>query len=189
MINSIFSRLSLHSSRLFLNLLSSAKIMKIVSSSNSFVNFSLNVYSDTKRPSQSSGLLCLTSIPMNPITDFITVAYGTNDWGKTDYATFSENCPAFYAALAARHPSTPIFAFTPIPRGGEMTNTAFGHFSRAAELIRAVAASHENITVIEGEDLFPYDVSLYSDGFLHPNDEGFAIYAENLIRKIRAELG
>lgn len=120
--------------------------------------------------------------------DFITVAYGTNDWGKTDFATFSENCPAFYAALAARHPHTPIFALTPIPRGGIMENENFGHFDQVAETVRAVAARHENITVIDGAELMPYDKALYSDGYLHPNDTGFAVYADNLIRKIRAFL-
>ena len=120
--------------------------------------------------------------------DFITVAYGTNDWGKTDFATFAQNCPAFYAALAARHPRARIFALTPIPRGGIMTNENFGHFYKVAETIRAVAAQHENITLIEGAELMPYDKSLYSDGYLHPNDAGFAVYADNLIRKIRTFL-
>ena len=131
----------------------------------------------------------LAECPSAFTPDFITVAYGTNDWAKTDYETFAANCPAFYEALAARHPHTPIFAITPIPRGGAMLNETFGHFSRSAEKIREVAARHENITVIEGEELMPYDVSLYSDGYLHPNDAGFAVYAENLIRKIREHIG
>ena len=99
--------------------------------------------------------LAACACPLAP--DYITVAYGTNDWGKTDYDTFVGNCTAFYRTLSARHPDARIFAITPIARGGAKTNATFGHFDRVAEKIREVAGALSNVTVIEGGDLVPAD--------------------------------
>ncbi len=116
--------------------------------------------------------------------DYILVAYGTNDWYRTDEKTFSDNCAAFYAALAARHKNTPIFALTPIPRGDQEEKRPFGDFANVAERIREVAAAHKSITVIDGSVMLPNEERFFSDKFLHPNDEGFSHYYENLRRAL-----
>ena len=53
----------------------------------------------------------------------------------------------------------------------------------AGEIIGACAARHRDMRVIDGTDLVTHDESLFGDGRLHPNDEGFAEYFENLVKK------
>ena len=43
----------------------------------------------------------------------------------------------------------------------------------------------ENISVISGFDFVPMDEKYYADLKLHPNDEGFEYYAENLYKEIK----
>ena len=48
--------------------------------------------------------------------DYITVAYGTNDWSACQPDVIVRNCIGFYANLAANYPNIPIFAITPVWR-------------------------------------------------------------------------
>ncbi len=120
--------------------------------------------------------------------DYITVAYGSNDWTKKDYDTFCQNSTAFYEAISARHPNAKIFAITPIWRGDFDRETACGRFDRIDEHLTKVAASLPNVTVLHGFDFVPHDPSYFSPDVLHPNDEGFAKYFENLYRAIHPYL-
>lgn len=117
--------------------------------------------------------------------DYITVAYGTNDWASLSKEELEENSKAFYANLARKYPSARIFAITPIWRENAEKVTAAGAFMDVSKIICAAVKGISNINVIEGIDLVPHDTDLYADGRLHPNDEGFTHYAENLIHKIK----
>ena len=119
--------------------------------------------------------------------DYITVAYGTNDWTGIEQDCFLANAKAFYAALSARYPEAKIFAITPIWRKNfSERKTPFGDFLEVKDRIAEAVKDLENVTLIEGFDLVPHDETLFADLSLHPRDEGFDFYAENLIRKIKA---
>ena len=126
------------------------------------------------------GLLCDNFEP-----DYITVAYGTNDWFFSDKATFDRDCEAFYTSISANYANSTIFALSPIWRGDENEKTKVGEFSYAAKKIAAVADKLPNVIFINGYDFVPHDPEYFSDKFLHPNDEGFKHYAENLLREIK----
>ena len=51
---------------------------------------------------------------MNP--DYITVAYGTNDWSRRTYEDFSSSAEEFFSDLAKLYPDAKIFAISPIWR-------------------------------------------------------------------------
>lgn len=116
--------------------------------------------------------------------DYITVAYGTNDWSKIPYARFRENCIAFYAALATNYPNSQIFAITPIWRKDHERTTDFPSFDTVEKTIVEAAKTYKNITVIHGFDLVPHDEKYFADAYLHPTDAGFEKYAENLEKAI-----
>ena len=121
--------------------------------------------------------------------DLITVAYGTNDWRGANKEQFEEECSAFYENLTKTYPDTPIFALAPIWRGeGDTKITSVGPLSRVAEKLREVAAVLPNVTVIDCYDFVPHDPSMFSPDVLHPNDKGFAHYAEGVIKAIKNEL-
>ena len=121
--------------------------------------------------------------------EIITVAYGTNDWCRRDPNEYRENCRLFYTRLSALYPAAKIFAVTPIWRGDATKPTKFG--MPAWELHDTIAACVEglsNVTVIRGWNLIPHLKEFFDDFVLHPNDAGFAAYAEGLYCEIEKHL-
>ena len=116
--------------------------------------------------------------------DYITIAYGSNDWGKKTPEQFKADVRAFYGAISKQYPNAKIFAITPIWRADEEIERPFGPFSDLEHYIRECVQDIENVHVITGYNLVPHDEKLYFDG-LHPTDEGFGYYAENLYREMQ----
>ena len=121
--------------------------------------------------------------------DYVTVAYGTNDWGKYSKSDFIDNCRGFYKTLSAKYPRAKIFAITPIWRKELEEKRAFGSFFDVDPTIRECVGDIDGVTVIGGFDLVPKEEKYFGDLRLHPNDEGFALYFEGLYSKIREILG
>lgn len=117
--------------------------------------------------------------------DLITVAYGTNDWNRCSYQEFAENCQAFYENLCESYPNTKIFTITPIWRKDSVQGRIFGDFKDVDKLIREVAANFENITVITAYGFVEKNERFFSDLRLHPNDEGFEQYFDNLAKQVK----
>ena len=117
--------------------------------------------------------------------DYITVAYGTNDWNGTDEETFKYKCKAFYMNLSRNYPDSKIYAITPIWRKDMSEYREFGDFKKVEQDIRSAVMDIENITVISGFDFVPKDEKYFADLKLHPNDEGFRYHAENLSKEIK----
>ena len=55
-------------------------------------------------------------------------------------------------------------------------------------MIADVARELPNVTHIPGIDFVPHDPACYSPDILHPNDIGFATYAERAYHAIKAQL-
>ncbi len=123
-----------------------------------------------------------------PRCDFVTVAYGTNDFSKSEYDVFLKNSRAFFSALAEQHPGVPIFAITPIWRADWDSERKIPSFFAVEDQLRKIAEEIPTMKVIPGYDLVPHDVNLYSDRRLHPDDGGFSHYGKNLIKEVRAML-
>ena len=122
------------------------------------------------------------------VPDYITVAYGTNDWSCMDENTFKEKCRGFYKNLSRSYSQSKIFAITPIWRKDMYEINTEWDFTKVDTYIRDMTSDIENVTVITGFDFVPQDENLYADQNLHPNDKGFAFYAESLYDKIKSEL-
>ena len=117
--------------------------------------------------------------------DYITVAYGTNDWAHSTKEVLERDCTAFYHNLAATYPRAKIFAITPIWRGSADTPHAAGPFSIVAEIIRSAVADLPSVTVIEGYGFVPQDPACFSPDLLHPVDLGFSHYGRNLVAELK----
>lgn len=117
--------------------------------------------------------------------DYITVAYGTNDWSHSSREKLLECCRGFYSELSAKYPKAKIFAIGPIWRKDLDANKPYGKFSQLIEDIRDCTEGLPNVIFIDGFDFVPMDEKYYADLRLHPNDEGFSHYFENLYREIK----
>lgn len=122
--------------------------------------------------------------------DYIIVAYGTNDWGKSAAPQdLPLDCTRFLETVSRLYPKAQIFAISPIWRGDYLTfQPPFGPFQKVAELIRSVADSLPNVTFIDGFPLVPGETCYYADLKIHPNDQGFDHYAKNLYTEIKKHI-
>ena len=121
--------------------------------------------------------------------DIITVAYGTNDWSKTDRERFDKNAKLFYEALAKHYPNAKIFSLAPIWRPNYNTAVKqMGEFSHVLGRFHEIASGIPNMTVINCFDFVPKERPAFAPDYLHPNDRGFAHYASNLYAEIKKYL-
>ena len=118
------------------------------------------------------------------IPDYITVAYGTNDWNRVTEETFRKNCLGFFTNLRQNYPDTPIIAITPIWRKEMDEQRQFGQFRNVDKAIREITENIENIIVIDGFGFVPQDEMYFADLSLHPNDKGFEAYFKSLYNEL-----
>lgn len=125
--------------------------------------------------------------------DYITVAYGTNDWRYSElddrekFDVFSENCKLFFENIRTNYPDAKIFAITPLWRADKDAGKPDWSFDKTKEIIH-LAAEKQNAVVIDGNELLPHDTNLFGDLKLHPNDDGFKFYFENLYNAIKTKI-
>ncbi|MBQ7173528.1 MAG: SGNH/GDSL hydrolase family protein [Clostridia bacterium] len=123
--------------------------------------------------------------------DYITVAYGTNDWVLFSPDELRQNCRAFYKALSEKYPNAKIFAITPLWRGDfkDRPSGKFGAPLREMDaLIGDSVADLGNVTLILGEQLVPHEPEFFAEDFLHPSDLGFCQYSQNLFDEIKKHI-
>ncbi len=125
-----------------------------------------------------------TDIDFKP--DFITVAYGTNDWkrGIDLYCRSFE----YFKALKALYSNVPIFALLPIYRDTSEFPTINNITLDDAREIYRKAAEENGITVINAKDLIHHHEDLFWDKTLHPNELGFSFYGHNLYNELKKHL-
>ena len=128
----------------------------------------------------------LSAISNDFLPDYITVAYGTNDWRNSgSKENFIANAKGFYSNLSKNYPEAKIFAISPIWRADTETCIGFGKFSEVEETVKEIANSLENVTFIRGFDFVPHSTDYFADLRLHPRNTGFDFYADNLLREIK----
>ena len=125
-----------------------------------------------------------TDIKFEP--DLIVLAYGTNDWCK---AKSREEILEKEAALIDRVKplarTVHIVCVSPIWRGDDVfIQSAAGDF-REITLAIGATAKRKRIIHVDGYDLVAHLPEFFSDKYLHPNDLGFMVYAENLAKELK----
>ena len=116
--------------------------------------------------------------------DYITVAYGTNDWDFLLREQFLKNCPKFLNNLREVYPNAKIFVITPLWRKDRDEERLSGTFDEIVAYIRETAEKIPNTVVIDGYNLVPHEERYFIDLRLHPNDAGFEHYTKNLLAQI-----
>ena len=129
----------------------------------------------------------LLTEPENLDPDLVTVSYGTNDWSHdVTKDQLRDSCRRFCQQISRFYPRAKIVIISPIWRLNFDKVTAFG--SPAYTVHDVIAEAVEGIpslTLVRGWNLVPQLPEFFADGYLHPNDEGFSSYAENLYLEIK----
>ena len=121
------------------------------------------------------------SIPYDP--DYVIVAFGTNDFNKyVSYEELRGHARDFLSSVAAEYKGKNLFAISPIWRA-RSTTMPMGEFDVARAII-AEEAERLGFAHVDGMNLVPHLSEYFEDEWLHPNAEGFSLYAENLVREM-----
>lgn len=121
--------------------------------------------------------------------DYVTVAYGTNDWSMCNEERFESSARAFFAAINEKFPESRVFALAPIWRGDAERETAMARpISDVYKLLCEYTKDYPNTTVVDGWNFIPHLPEFFADKILHPNDQGFSLYAENLYKVIKDKI-
>ncbi len=121
-------------------------------------------------------------LPFAP--DVITVAYGTNDWGRylNDEDKYRAAATEYFEKLCKVYPKARIFGILPVWRDDEDRRPERMPFTRVYEILRQVYAAY-GVEVIDGEKAVPHMRSFYTDG-LHPNTVGQHVYGLSVIEAL-----
>lgn len=114
--------------------------------------------------------------------DAITVAYGTNDWGrhKADADGYRAAAKAYIDKLCRTYPDVPIFGILPLWRTAEILHPDWMPFAKIYDILGELYGTHGNVTVVNGRSIVPNLREYYTDG-LHPNTMGQEAYARGVI--------
>ena len=116
------------------------------------------------------------------VPDLITVAYGTNDWGGGGLLT---DAPKKYLdKLVSLYGDTPVFLLLPIWRHDEETEYHGQTLEEGRRILAELAASYDSVRAIDCHFFVPPEERYFWDKKLHPNDDGFLLYAQALLKEI-----
>ena len=122
----------------------------------------------------------LLPLPFEP--DGIFLAYGTNDFSRFNCMEDFRNAVHTYLKKFCAMYRCSKMAILPIPREEEGTyREGFGSFDELREILKEEYLSF-GIPFIDGYDLLPNHAFFYADA-VHPNDNGYALMFENLLKK------
>ena len=117
--------------------------------------------------------------------DTVILAYGTNDACKFDYAVMKEKTVGYLDLVKEHYGDKNVIVISPIWRARDTGAVMGEDFENKRKMVED-EAQKRGFYVVQGLKLVPPLADLYADKYLHPNDLGFGVYAENLIKEISA---
>ena len=113
--------------------------------------------------------------------DIVFVAYGSNDWnGGVD---IQKNASEYFEKLTKIYKNSKIYTLLPIWRGAEGDSPCMT-FEETRSIIADICKKYDNIKVLDTIDYVPHFPEFFKPDLLHPNDLGFMLYAENIIKNM-----
>lgn len=121
--------------------------------------------------------------------DLITVAYGTNDYSRHETAqAYAEQAGAYIRKLAKLFPDTKIVGILPIYRNDQnhQVRKLYRSYSLddARQILKKLYEALPNGYVVE-ETGIPHIPEVYAADYLHPNELGFSIMAQNIVPQLQ----
>lgn len=123
-----------------------------------------------------------------PRCDFVSVAYGTNDFRKQDPERLIPEMVSFLDQVTEEFPDIPIFCLLPLWRKDKDVVTRERTLEEVRDILRREAERYPQIHIIDCWDFIPQEEQYFFDRRLHPNDAGFSCYAEALYPEILRHL-
>lgn len=126
------------------------------------------------------------NLPYKP--DIVTIAYGTNDWGRfSNFNDFYEACSSYIDKVVEMYDDSKIYVITPLWRSDIAEMRSAGSFFDVSEGIKKICIKYSQITIVDGMELIPHSTDYFGDG-LHPTQEGFLHMAMNLVKRVSLDI-
>ena len=130
----------------------------------------------------------LLSEAEGPDPDYITIAYGANDWHKCTAEEFEKNCRAFLARIRELYPTSEIFVLLPlwhtlshkVAKSG-MTGPQMNAW------LQKLLQDYPTLHTINCYPMVPHRAEFFTDG-AHPTEACFAFLASNMYVAISKHL-
>ena len=117
--------------------------------------------------------------------DLILVAYGANDWNSKTEVEFAVNSKEFCLQLRQNYANAKIIVLTPVWMSTrEEKQEERWPFRNLVESLKKLPTYVDDLSVIDGTELVPCDLACFAEDRVHPNDIGFAYYANNLQKEL-----
>ena len=115
--------------------------------------------------------------------DVVIIAYGTNDSGSA-VEKMQDHAHKFLELIKKEYEgrNTKIVLLSPIWRL-EVTGERWQRYLGCCEAVKEEAEKY-GFYFVDGHTLVPKHISFFADKGLHPNEQGFSLYAENLIAEL-----
>ncbi len=115
--------------------------------------------------------------------DIVFIAYGTNDFSHhKSLEELRHHCGAFLDQVKEAYPNAEIYGIAPIFRTDLNKERKMGSWQQCRDAIFD-EITKRGLNLIDGYTLVPHLPEFFADA-VHPNDLGFAAYAENLIKAL-----
>ena len=148
--------------------------------------FLVSEYFNAESVIQGVGGSCFspaTVMDINFKPNVVFVAYGTNDFGcLPTLENLKINCFEYLTKVKKFYSDAKIIVITPIWRMDEHQEKPMGNFKQCKNVIKQVALDL-GLIAVDGETMVYKNPDFMKDT-VHPNDLGFCIYANNLIKQI-----
>jgi len=111
----------------------------------------------------------------------IVTAYGINDYFRKDIVALKNDTERFLSELRKAYHNSKIVSILPLWTVCDSREESFKLSER--NTLKGVYEEHSDLT-LDGHTLVPHEEKYFADE-VHPNDEGFAHYGENLSKILR----
>lgn len=117
--------------------------------------------------------------------DLVFVAYGTNHFGcGKPLGKLVEDMTEYVQRIRLAHPNAQVVIISPTFRQDHTEKVKYGTFEECCDCVKQTAKAL-GLACIDGGKILPKTDEFFAD-LIHPNDLGFAVYALNLLRELKA---
>lgn len=121
--------------------------------------------------------------------DIVFIAYGTNDFSLfREVEAIADRASDYYAVVRKLYPQAKVVVIPPIWRADLSSEPERELFQKICASIGRLARVC-GFDTIDGQILVDHEKAYFSDGYLHPNDQGFLQYADRICNFIKQEAG
>lgn len=116
--------------------------------------------------------------------DTVIIAYGTNDWGRygRNPETIIGHAAGYLDLIKKEYTDKKVFVISPIWRCDSATGEPMPPLFDECRKMIEKEAEKRGFIAVDGLSMVPPVRKFFADGYLHPNDLGFSLYAESLLK-------